>query len=232
MGAYRGQQIGFFKNQARMRSQAIGPFNPLRWRHKLKKQIIISGYLLLFLTMLKIVDTPLSQRILTGISQGMNYTISFKEGVALVGEWSKKVLVTGEKFASSFMAFESDEDKYILPVQGEVVAGFQEKNPVNGQPLKGIYLEGKPGEWVVASREGVVVEVSSSQALGHYIVIKHPGEYITVYKHLEKVTVPVNTKVVKGETIGESSGKLIFELWERKTPINPVDHIDENKVKL
>ena len=69
---------------------------------------------------------------------------------------------------------------------------------------------------------------------GNTIVIQHPGNIISIYKHNEVLLKSVGAKVNMGEAIAKmgSSGQnrmqsahLHFELWYNGFPVNPLDYI-------
>lgn len=117
-------------------------------------------------------------------------------------------------------------DKLTLPLAGEILASFGE--PFNLFPgltsggLDGIHIDGTIGDDVHVAWQGVVVNVISPDPYETgQVKVKH-GEWVTVYKNIEKICVQPGQEVQKGQKIGELAGKLVgvysgdyleFQLW-------------------
>jgi lipoprotein NlpD len=95
--------------------------------------------------------------------------------------------------------------------------------------LQGIWIEGAEGASVLASGNGVVVDVGNDpDALGRFAVISHADGYRTTYGHMESITVKVGDQVRQGDAFGTigstgSIGKptLYFSLEQEGTALNP-----------
>jgi murein DD-endopeptidase MepM/ murein hydrolase activator NlpD len=68
---------------------------------------------------------------------------------------------------------------------------------------EGLDFGAAEGTEVHAARDGVVEEAGSSDVLGNYVVLTHPGGYQTVYGHLSTVRVIISQKVSTGAILGE-----------------------------
>jgi murein DD-endopeptidase MepM/ murein hydrolase activator NlpD len=95
---------------------------------------------------------------------------------------------------------------------------------------------------VVASREtpvkaaanGIVIFAEWTADTGHVIILEHRDGFISVYKHNGSLNKSQGDIVRSGEVIASvgNTGEfttgphLHFELWDRGTPINPLDFID------
>ena len=95
---------------------------------------------------------------------------------------------------------------------------------------------------VVASREtpvkaaanGIVIFAEWTADTGHVIILEHRDGYISVYKHNGSLNKAQGDIVRAGEVIASvgNTGEfttgphLHFELWDKGTPINPLDFID------
>lgn len=124
--------------------------------------------------------------------------------------------------------------KYALfsPVKGEVSSGFSlekahyavdialDKNT----PIKTI-------------TDGTVIFAEWTAETGYVIIIKHPYNLISIYKHNTSLLKKQGEQVKSGEVIALSgdSGELStgphlhFELWMDNKPVNPINFIDFNK---
>lgn len=94
------------------------------------------------------------------------------------------------------------------------------------------------GTNIVASAEGVVVEVSSgwNGGYGNMVKIDHGSGWETLYAHLESVSVRAGQKVGKGASIGimgatgrtypKGAVHLHFEIRKSGNRLNPINYID------
>ena len=93
------------------------------------------------------------------------------------------------------------EFRLIRPVVGPVVVGF---NQGAGRARNdGIDFASPSGAPVVAAASGEVALVSQSLGgLGTIVLLRHPGDYLTVYGRIERVTVVKGDFVSQGQKIG------------------------------
>lgn len=98
----------------------------------------------------------------------------------------------------------------------------------------GIDIQNKKNTIITSVAEGIVIYTGFDPMNGNTIVIQHPGNIISIYKHNEVLLKSVGAKVNMGEAIAKmgSSGQnrmqsahLHFELWYNGFPINPLDYI-------
>ncbi|MCC5911581.1 MAG: M23 family metallopeptidase [Clostridiaceae bacterium] len=125
-----------------------------------------------------------------------------------------------------------EEQQFIKPKTGNITIGFNDELQQTDSLSKGIVIEGEVGANVLAVQEGVVIELGTNQSVGNYIIVKHRGELLSVYKNLQENLVRKNQKILIGEVIGKSSGKLQFEVWHEKRPVNPLQYINHNAKSL
>jgi murein DD-endopeptidase MepM/ murein hydrolase activator NlpD len=91
----------------------------------------------------------------------------------------------------------------------------------------------KQNEAIKAVLDGTVILSNWTLETGYVIVIQHPQNIVSVYKHNSAVLKKTGEIVKAGDPIailgntGEmSSGShLHFELWYNGTPVNPKDYI-------
>jgi lipoprotein NlpD len=119
----------------------------------------------------------------------------------------------------------------VWPASGRVVAEF------DGNANRGIDLEGKPGEAVLASADGTVMYVGDEvRGLGNVVMIRHNDSFLTAYAHNQLVLVKDGQQVRKGQRIAEmgNSGtdrvKLHFELRQVSAdglthPLDPLKYL-------
>lgn len=117
---------------------------------------------------------------------------------------------------------------FFPPMQGMVTSYF---DPAQGH--LGIDLVGNVDETIKAAMGGTVVFADWTLQTGNTVVIHHPNNIITVYKHARSLFVQKGSKVQIGEPIGivgntgtlSMGTHLHFELWITGIPVNPLNHI-------
>ncbi|MCL2293606.1 MAG: M23 family metallopeptidase [Spirochaetes bacterium] len=136
--------------------------------------------------------------------------------------------------------FNSTERAFFLntffrfPIErGRITSHFGYRlSPISGQRHfhAGIDIAAPSGTPVFAAARGVVVANSYDRIFGNYIIIKHPGSYYTLYGHLRKSFVTLNSQVNSGTIIGEvgstgySTGPhLHFEVRRGNVTKNPLN---------
>ncbi|HZQ75239.1 MAG TPA: peptidoglycan DD-metalloendopeptidase family protein [Burkholderiales bacterium] len=116
--------------------------------------------------------------------------------------------------------------EFIWPVKGKVIAGFSEPRS------KGIDIDGKLGEPVVAAAAGRVTYIGSGiPGLGKLVVIKHDNGFITVYAHNREILVKEQQTVARGQRIAELGStdsdrpKLHFQIRKGASPVDPLRYL-------
>lgn len=120
----------------------------------------------------------------------------------------------------------ADAIDFIWPAKGRVLAGFSE--PRN----KGLDIEGKLGDPVVAAAAGRVIYVGSGiPGLGKFIVVRHENGFNTVYAHNRENLVKMDQNLTRGQKIAEIGNtdadvpKLHFEIRKLGTPLDPMKYL-------
>lgn len=93
----------------------------------------------------------------------------------------------------------------LWPVKGFIINPFGYMR--NSQTLKiesnyGIDIAAFPGNPVIATAPGKVISIKKDLQWNWSVKIKHKYGYYTVYKGLERVTVPIGEELAKGENLG------------------------------
>ncbi len=111
------------------------------------------------------------------------------------------------------------------PASGKIIQGFNANT-------KGIDIEGKPGDPVVAAADGKVMYSGNGvRGLGNLILLGHSNGFITAYAHNQSLAVKTGQQVKKGERIAAigqtdtTSPRLHFEIRRRGTPVNPMSYL-------
>ena len=107
--------------------------------------------------------------------------------------------------------------QFMWPAKGRVLAGFSEPRS------KGIDIDGKPGDPVVAAAAGRVTYMGTGiPGLGKLVVIKHDNGFITVYAHNREILVKEQQAVARGQRIAEFGTKLHFQIRKGAAAVDPL----------
>jgi len=117
------------------------------------------------------------------------------------------------------------------PAEGSVISRFgRNKNPVLNTWTEntGIDIKAPAGTNVRVVASGKVTVITWLRGYGSTLIVSHPGDYYTVYTHLEDILVTPGSIVTAGNTIGTvgesgslEGAKLHFEIWEKRTKLDP-----------
>lgn len=117
---------------------------------------------------------------------------------------------------------------WMWPVQGRVIRSFSSSDPMR----KGIDIDGKLGDAVLAAKKGSVVYAGAGlSGYGQLIIVKHDEQYLSAYAHNSKLLVQEGDSVQAGQKIAEvgSSGtdtnKLHFEIRKDGKPVDPATYL-------
>lgn len=116
---------------------------------------------------------------------------------------------------------------FLTPVKGKISQHFNKK-------YKSINITALEGTYFYTCLSGTVVYSDYSPLDGNVIIIEHPNNYLSVYKHAKTTLKKAGDKVRVGDIIGvvgkiginSTESFLHFELWYNQQPINPEDYID------
>ncbi len=121
---------------------------------------------------------------------------------------------------------------------GYLTSGFGNRpDPFTGEPQfhRGIDLAAPRGTPVLAAQSGKIVKIcreSCNSVLGNYIIIEHPGNFRTLYGHLDTVEVGLEDEYLRGSRIGTvgitgrtTGPHLHFEIIRGEQSRNPEDYL-------
>ena len=121
---------------------------------------------------------------------------------------------------------EAKTGDFVWPAKGRVLSAFAEPRS------KGIDIDGKPGDPVVAAAAGRVTYVGSGiTGMGKLIVIKHDNGFITVYAHNREILVKEQQSVTRGQKIAEIGStdadrpKLHFQIRKGAAAVDPMIYL-------
>jgi lipoprotein NlpD len=113
--------------------------------------------------------------------------------------------------------------QFIWPVKGKVLAEFAEPR------RKGIDIDGRPGDPIVAAAPGHVTYIGSGiPGMGKLVVIRHDNGFITVYAHNRDILVKEKQAVARGQQIavlGSTDAerpKLHFQIRKGAAAVDPL----------
>ncbi len=98
----------------------------------------------------------------------------------------------------------------------------------------GVDIAASPNQSVVSVLDGTVLMSTYTSDNGYTIVVVHPGDLISVYKHCESLLKKTGDRVKQGEVValvgrGKDSSlqgsHLHFELWYQGQPLDPEKYI-------
>jgi lipoprotein NlpD len=117
--------------------------------------------------------------------------------------------------------------KWVWPVRGKVIAGYDE-----AAGRKGIQLAAPYGSPVYAAAAGRVVYAGHGlRGYGKLTIIRHGKVYLSAYAHQSKILVKEGDMVAQGQqigTVGDTDAervKLHFEIRAYGRPVNPADYL-------
>ncbi|AKL95099.1 peptidase M23B [Clostridium aceticum] len=219
------QSMRIFQNTMYKDNEAFGGIDFNLWLHQTLIRLGVCLIILFTVVVIKNINTKPTNYIIDKVTYNVNKEFEIAENYDRYKNMIVSLTRRGEEALAVINIGTFSKLQFANPMEGMVVTFFQDEQE-SGKVSRGIDIEGKAGENVLAAQEGVVMEVGQNQSSGNYVIIKHKGELLSVYKNLEKYVVDKNQKVVMGEVIGTSSGKLQFEVWRDREPIDPFELID------
>jgi murein DD-endopeptidase MepM/ murein hydrolase activator NlpD len=123
-----------------------------------------------------------------------------------------------------------------LGTSGRITSPYGNRiHPISGtyKMHTGVDIAAPKGTPVLAAESGTVITVKElSTGYGHYVVISHGSNIVTLYGHMSAIYVSVGETVSRGQqiggvgTTGSSTGNhLHFEVRQNGSPVNPMGYI-------
>jgi murein DD-endopeptidase MepM/ murein hydrolase activator NlpD len=123
----------------------------------------------------------------------------------------------------------------ISPVRGILTSGYGHRaDPVTGERAmhRAIDLSTAPGQPILATADGIVLQAESSGRLGNSVYLAHGFGLTTRYGHMSRFTVRAGERVQRGDVIGYvgNTGRatgfhLHYEVRLDGRPVNPLHYI-------
>jgi lipoprotein NlpD len=119
---------------------------------------------------------------------------------------------------------------FAWPLQGALLRRFGDQNPF---PCKGIEIAAPPGTPVLAAAAGrVIYSGDGISSFGNMIILRHEGDFYTVYAFAQKNIAQVGSLVSQKERIALSgeppqgrTPRLYFEVRHHKEPVDPTFYL-------
>ncbi|MCK9224779.1 MAG: peptidoglycan DD-metalloendopeptidase family protein [Candidatus Muirbacterium halophilum] len=98
---------------------------------------------------------------------------------------------------------------------------------------QGIDIQVFEKDWIIASETGKVAYKGEMSGLGKILILKHTGDYTTVYTYLGDIFVRIGQSITKGEKLATGNlnvdnpeeSLFHFEIRYKGEPVNPEKHI-------
>jgi len=118
---------------------------------------------------------------------------------------------------------------FFAPLTGAITQKFNAQNKHFA-----VDIVAKTGTPIKAIADGTVIFSGWTAETGYVLIIEHPYEFISVYKHNGVLLKQQGDFVKSGEVIANvgNTGELTtgphlhFELWHKGYPVNPINYID------
>ena len=141
------------------------------------------------------------------------------------------ILTVFRELLNKFKIVQNESISFIRPVTGFISRSF---DPERGH--MGLDFVVKTGTPVYVSANGFIIFTNYTVKDGNMIIVSHPGNYISIYKHCSSLLKKERDTVVQGELIALSgnSGEITtgphlhFEIWKEGKPINPINILSKN----
>ena len=121
--------------------------------------------------------------------------------------------------------------KFTWPVRGTILSHFGAK--MGGLYNDGINISASPNTVVSAAENGVVAYAGNEiRGMGNLVIIQHSDGWMTVYAHMNSMSVRRGVRVSVGQKIGTvgqtgkvNSPQLHFEIRKGTKPYNPINYL-------
>jgi len=118
------------------------------------------------------------------------------------------------------------------PARGRIISGFGSNS--GGRPNDGIDISVPKGTAVKAAENGVVIYAGDGlKEFGKTVLVRHSDGYVTVYGHLDSISVSRGADVSRGQTLGASGmtgnarqPQLHFEVRKDTKPVDPTRYLN------
>lgn len=202
------------------------------WIKKIIIKIIISAILLMVVTIIKTSNFEQPKKALNFIELKLGSGFNTKVYLAGIKKLPGYIFTLGDKVVTVMKIDNKLNRGFVSPIDGEIITYFDEKIEGKSSISKGLIFVSDIGQDIYSMADGVVIDTGSNKLIGNYIIIKHKGELLSVYKHVGTNYIDINQRVKQGQVIGVSSGELLLEVWYRNKPTDPIEYMDTSTQQL
>lgn len=160
--------------------------------------------------------------------------LSLKKLVQNLEEKEKQLLVLEDKQKKNIIL--TDPNNFIfykrtlsLPLNNKIIQKYGLQRSAQNQYdflVKGLVFSGQPTASVKAFGPGQVIFSDQIPYWGESLIIKHSGDYYSVYANVRNTKVAVNDMVELNQTLADTNRKdFYFELRHEDVAINPLNWI-------
>lgn len=185
---------------------------------KINLRLIFFAVICVFILIVKMLpSTPLKNKIKEAATKNTDYIEMFSE--------IKEV----------FKNHAAGTKEFIFPVSGVITSEFGKRtDPITLEESEhfGIDIDSPMDTKVKAAAKGIVLRAESNNYYGKYIMIDHGNGIVSLYGHLNKMSVSTGEVIKKGDIIalsgnsGRTTGPhLHFEIRKENIPVNPLDYL-------
>lgn len=110
--------------------------------------------------------------------------------------------------------------------EGVLLRDYSGEGPV---PYEGLMLAAPAGTPVLAAADGDVLHVGREGTYGTMVLVRHAGDLVTIYAHVDDVKVAAGDRVRRGQAIASvgtsgrtESPQLHFQVRSGRTPVDPL----------
>ena len=123
--------------------------------------------------------------------------------------------------------------KFLRPVRGKVLSRYGAKK--SGLHNDGVNISAPRGTPVKAAENGVVVYAGSAlKGSGNLVLVRHEGQWMTAYGHLDSMSVRKGQVLKRGASLGKvgstgsvSTPQLHFEVRRGTSALNPSKYMEK-----
>lgn len=221
-------KINSFRSAFRKKNARINIKNYNDWLKKTLVRAIVSAILLIMIIMVQVLNLDRPKKILNFMETKLESNPDIGAYLASVKKMPGYIFTFGNKIVTAMKIEHKSGKRFIPPIDGEITTYFNEEIDGTSNISRGLVFTGNVGQDIYSVDDGVVIDAGSNKSVGNYIIIKHKGELLSVYKYVGVNHININKRVGQGQVIGTSSEKLLLEIWYRNEPTDPSKYIDIN----
>lgn len=225
------------KNKGKYFNNILGSRKTLFWNYedwlnriwiRLIAVILISASIFL----VKALKFEAPKNAINFLKEKLEYNYGLEDYIANIRGIPKYIKRLGNKTIEAMKTEDKLAERFIMPIDGEIITYFNETIGATEYKANGMIFTSEIGTNIYSVDDGVVIEVGSNKAIGNYIIIKHKGELLSVYKYLGENNVNMNQSVNRGQKIGTSTERFLLEVWYRNEAIDPIQYMNLSTKQL